>query len=121
MCIRHAGRIILLFLQRTAGTPYTRALAAMHLDDMIMKRQVGHFLTVLLLALTIQVFGQETEPKFATAGEAEAYRVRQLFKTDYKKKNYERYKGKITQLDKTTYKFDTVTLRVFDIDEELLS
>lgn len=86
-----------------------------------MKRQQAYFLTILLLALTIQVFGQEAEPKFATAGEAEAYRARQFFKTDYKKEKRERYKGKITRLDKTTYKYDTVTLRVFDIEDELLA
>jgi|LakMenEpi03Aug12_release.lakeMendotaPanAssembly.Ray.scaffolds.fasta_scaffold430331_2 hypothetical protein len=85
-----------------------------------MKRRLRQILTHLLLTVTIiQTYGQ-VEPKFATAGEAEAYRAKQLFKVDYKKENHQRFKGKIIRLDKMTYKFDSVTLRAFDIPEELL-
>jgi hypothetical protein len=86
-----------------------------------MSRLLRHALTLLLLTLNIANVWGQSEPKFATARESEAYRTSQLFKIDYKKENHERYKGKIIKLDKMTYKFDTVTLQVFDTPHEFLA
>jgi len=88
-------------------------------------------LTLILISLlTITLsYGQEDEkikrsrkkePDFSTAGEQEDYWTKRLFKFEYKKKNYKRFKGQISRIDSTTFRFDSVVVKNVDQDKRLL-
>lgn len=85
-------------------------------------------LSLLILTVTL-TFGQgdekvrrrgKEEPDFSTAGEQEDYWTKQIFKFDYKKKNYKRFKGQISRVDSTTFKFDSLIVRIIDPGDKRL-
>jgi hypothetical protein len=95
-----------------------------------LSNQMGR-LTLILLSLLIIAFSygqsnekiyrsEKKEPDFSTAGEQEDYWTKRLFKFEYKRKTYKRFQGKISRIDSTTFKFDSVTVRHTDPDKRLI-
>jgi len=86
------------------------------------------FIVIFFLTITFSFAQHEgrtrsngnKEPHFSTAGEQEEYWTKRLFKFDYRKRNYDRFKGNISRIDSNTFRFDSMLVRNTDHDKRLI-
>ncbi|RZL40794.1 MAG: hypothetical protein EOP00_26115 [Pedobacter sp.] len=75
-------------------------------------------LTFLLLFFITLANAQERI--FQNQGEQEDYWTEELFRNEYVKQSFERFKGKVTVIDKNTVTFDNKTLTIWAFEPALL-
>jgi len=76
-----------------------------------------YLIYIFVLSVAI-VYGQKKE--FKNQGEQENYWAEQLFEQKYIKQSFEKFKGKISVIDKTNIEFDNKSLEFWSVKPELL-
>ena len=76
-----------------------------------------YLIYIFVLSVAV-VYGQKKQ--FKNQGEQEDYWAEQLFEQKYIKQSFEKFKGKVSIIDKTNIEFDNKSLEFWSVKPELL-
>jgi hypothetical protein len=81
---------------------------------------MGHTSFLILLIFIFRPFSSFALKNFETQGDQENYWAAKIFDSGYSKQDYQRFNGKITQLDNDLVKYDSTVLRLYSLDRFLV-